>query len=117
MLCGFPPFYDENNDKLFQIISQGQYEFPSPYWDDISDSAKDLINKLLCVDPKKRLSGDQIIQHPWLSNKSSKHLVDVPKKIGELSSAGKKLRKSMTAVRGMVKFQMIKNALGKSKKV
>ena len=50
-LCGFPPFYDENNQTLFTLIKQGTFEFPSPYWDDISDLAKDLISKLLIVNP------------------------------------------------------------------
>ncbi len=51
-LCGFPPFYEENNQLLFDMIKKGEFEFPSPYWDDISDMAKDVIRKLLVVDPK-----------------------------------------------------------------
>ena len=68
LLCGFPPFYDENNDVLFKMITEGKFDFPSPYWDDVSDLAKDLIRKLLCVDPKNRLNGDQIMKHEWLKN-------------------------------------------------
>jgi calcium/calmodulin-dependent protein kinase I len=52
MLCGFPPFYDESNQKLFEAISTCTYEFPSPFFDKVSDSAKDLISKLLVKDPK-----------------------------------------------------------------
>lgn len=37
-LCGYPPFYDENDGKLFEQILKAEYEFDSPYWDDISDS-------------------------------------------------------------------------------
>ena len=51
MLCGFPPFYDENNEKLFTSITKCDYEFPSPYWDKISDDAKDLISKILVREP------------------------------------------------------------------
>ena len=65
-LCGFPPFYDENNQTLFQMIKTCQFEFPSPYWDDISDLAKDLIKKLLTVDPQRRLDADGIMAHPWI---------------------------------------------------
>ena len=36
LLCGFPPFYEENNQKLFDMIKKGEFEFPSPYWDDVS---------------------------------------------------------------------------------
>ena len=58
MLCGFPPFYDENNQELFESIKQGEYDFPSPYWDDISDGAKDLVRNLLCLNPSERYSAD-----------------------------------------------------------
>ncbi|PKU33454.1 hypothetical protein llap_16242 [Limosa lapponica baueri] len=37
-LCGYPPFYDENDSKLFEQILKAEYEFDSPYWDDISES-------------------------------------------------------------------------------
>lgn len=67
MLCGFPPFYDDDNNKLFSLIKNSKYEFPSPYWDDISDSAKDLISKLLVVDSSKRLTTEEILKHPWLN--------------------------------------------------
>lgn len=39
-LCGYPPFYDENDAKLFEQILRAEYEFDSPYWDDISDSGE-----------------------------------------------------------------------------
>ena len=74
MLCGYPPFYAEENEELFKLISEGKYEFHSPYWDKISDSAKDLIQKLIIVKPEERLSADEILNHPWLTqtNDSSK---------------------------------------------
>lgn len=65
-LCGFPPFYDDNNQQLFALISKGEFDFPSPYWDDISDSAKNLIKQLLVVDPKQRMTCDKIMSHPWM---------------------------------------------------
>ena len=40
LLCGFPPFFDEDNDKLFELIVKGKFDFPSPYWDEISDYGK-----------------------------------------------------------------------------
>ena len=48
LLCGYPPFYDENDANLFAQILKGDFEFDSPYWDDISDSAKDFIRHLIC---------------------------------------------------------------------
>jgi calcium/calmodulin-dependent protein kinase I len=58
MLCGFPPFYDENNQKLFEAIQNCDYEFPSPYWDKISEPAKDLIKKILVREPSERFNAD-----------------------------------------------------------
>eukprot|EP01007_Sphenomonas_quadrangularis_P000961 NODE_182_length_1900_cov_85.023231_g137_i0.p1 GENE.NODE_182_length_1900_cov_85.023231_g137_i0~~NODE_182_length_1900_cov_85.023231_g137_i0.p1 ORF type:complete len:331 (+),score=59.30 NODE_182_length_1900_cov_85.023231_g137_i0:60-1052(+) len=66
LLCGFCPFYDENTPALFQAIIAGSYSFPSPYWDPISDDAKDLIQRLLVTDPKKRLTPQQALEHPWI---------------------------------------------------
>ncbi|KAL0590020.1 hypothetical protein ABG067_001987 [Albugo candida] len=70
LLCGFPPFYDENNAALFTSIKSGHFDFPSPYWDSISVSAKDLINKLLVVDAKKRYTAQQVLDHAWISDVS-----------------------------------------------
>ncbi|KAL7988231.1 hypothetical protein Chor_007150 [Crotalus horridus] len=63
-LCGYPPFYDENDSELFNQILKAEYEFDSPYWDDISDSAKDFIRHLLERDPEKRFTCEQALQHP-----------------------------------------------------
>jgi len=66
MLCGSPPFYSENNDDLYEQIKKGKFDFPSPIWDDISDLAKDLIKRILVVNPDKRLKADEILLHPWI---------------------------------------------------
>eukprot|EP00116_Pleurobrachia_bachei_P011825 sb/3472087/ len=66
-LCGYPPFFDENDANLFAQIMRGDYEFDSPFWDDISDSAKDLIKKYMTVNPKNRLSCAEGLKHPWIA--------------------------------------------------
>uniref|UniRef100_A0A8C8SL73 non-specific serine/threonine protein kinase n=1 Tax=Pelusios castaneus TaxID=367368 RepID=A0A8C8SL73_9SAUR len=68
LLCGFPPFRSQERDQeeLFQIIQLGHYEFLSPYWDSISGAAKDLISRLLVIDPQKRYTAQQVLQHPWI---------------------------------------------------
>ncbi|XP_072177574.1 calcium/calmodulin-dependent protein kinase type 1D-like [Diadema setosum] len=71
LLCGYPPFYDENDSKLFQQIMRGDYEFDSPYWDDISDSAKDFIRHLMDVDPNSRYTCEESIAHPWISGNAA----------------------------------------------
>jgi len=67
LLCGFPPFYADNDAQLFEKIKRGEYEFLRPYWDPISDSAKDFIRQMLRVDPKQRITCDQALAHPWLA--------------------------------------------------
>ena len=70
LLCGFPPFYSENYTELFELIKRGVYDFPSPYWDNISPGAKELVSKLLVVDPEERISLQDVITHPWLLTQS-----------------------------------------------
>lgn len=67
LLCGYPPFYDENDSKLFEQILKADYEFDSPYWDDISDSAKNFISNLMQKNPEKRFTCDQALLHPWIA--------------------------------------------------
>nr|CAB3227513.1 calcium/calmodulin-dependent protein kinase type IV-like [Phallusia mammillata] len=72
LLCGFEPFYDERGDQaMFQKILKCDYEFISPYWDGVSANAKDLVKKLLVLDPKKRLTARQALQHPWVRGKAT----------------------------------------------
>ncbi|KAF8826573.1 hypothetical protein HHX47_DHR5000070 [Lentinula edodes] len=67
LLCGFPPFYDESINVLTEKVARGYYTFLSPWWDDISAHAKDLITHLLCVDPAQRFTIDEFLAHPWVN--------------------------------------------------
>ncbi|KAI2469823.1 CAMK/CAMK1 protein kinase [Annulohypoxylon bovei var. microspora] len=66
LLCGFPPFYDESIEVLTEKVAKGQYTFLSPWWDDISKSAQDLISHLLSVDPDERYTIKEFLSHPWI---------------------------------------------------
>ena len=66
LLCGFPPFYAENDAKLYGKVKRGEYQFLKPYWDAISDDAKAFVRSMLIVDPAKRATIDQLLVHPWL---------------------------------------------------
>lgn len=66
LLCGFPPFYDESIQVLTEKVARGQYTFLSPWWDDISKPAQDLVSHLLTVDPDKRYSIKEFLAHPWI---------------------------------------------------
>lgn len=70
LLCGFPPFYDESIQVLTEKVARGQYTFLSPWWDDISKSAQDLVSHLLTVDPDKRYDIKQFLNHPWIRQSS-----------------------------------------------
>eukprot|EP01098_Paradermamoeba_levis_P012235 TRINITY_DN5308_c0_g1_i3.p1 TRINITY_DN5308_c0_g1~~TRINITY_DN5308_c0_g1_i3.p1 ORF type:complete len:190 (+),score=39.47 TRINITY_DN5308_c0_g1_i3:391-960(+) len=66
MLCEHLPFDNLNQDNLFESIMRGDYDFPEQYWADVSESAKDLVQRLLVVDPMKRFTAKQALQHPWI---------------------------------------------------
>ncbi|XP_030832817.1 calcium/calmodulin-dependent protein kinase type IV [Strongylocentrotus purpuratus] len=72
LLCGFEPFYDDRGDNyIYKKIIRADYAFISPWWDDISDSAKDFIDRLLVTDPKKRLCAEGALHHPWVREENS----------------------------------------------
>ena len=75
MLCGFHPFFEEETEGTRNKILNCTYEFPSPYWDSISENAKDLIRSLLILDPERRLSAQQILEHPWLNSQNSRDIL------------------------------------------
>ena len=108
LLCGFPPFFEEDNVKLFETIKQGKYEFPCPFWDDISDMAKDLIAKLLVVDPKERLNADQILDHPWIKGDDNplNELDSAKVKIAEFN-ARRKLKKATYSIIAANRFKSL----------
>ena len=68
LLCGFPPFFDNDIQEMFYQIVNGKFQFPSPFWDDISDEAKDLITNMLNVNPLERYSAKQVLTHEWVTN-------------------------------------------------
>lgn len=73
LLCGFPPFYADSDDKLFELIARGQYDFPSPQWDHITKEAKHLVQMLLQVDPKQRYTATDALGHPWVIRNNLKN--------------------------------------------
>lgn len=84
LLCGFPPFYDESIEVLTEKVAKGSYTFLSPWWDDISQSAKDLISHLLTVDPEKRYTIREFLAHPWIQAPEPTPVVEKKKPEGML---------------------------------
>uniref|UniRef100_A0A673THU2 MAPK interacting serine/threonine kinase 1 n=1 Tax=Suricata suricatta TaxID=37032 RepID=A0A673THU2_SURSU len=101
MLSGYPPFvghcgadcgWDRGEvcrvcqNKLFESIQEGKYEFPDKDWAHISSEAKDLISKLLVRDAKQRLSAAQVLQHPWVQGQAPERGLPTPRILQRNSS-------------------------------
>lgn len=66
LLCGYPPFYGDTDNQIFDSVRTGRFDFPSPDWDDTSKEAKNFIGRMLKRDPTQRLGAAEALQHPWI---------------------------------------------------
>ncbi|XP_066147938.1 calcium/calmodulin-dependent protein kinase type II alpha chain isoform X3 [Euwallacea fornicatus] len=66
LLVGYPPFWDEDQHRLYAQIKAGAYDYPSPEWDTVTPEAKNLINQMLTVNPGKRITAADALKHPWI---------------------------------------------------
>ncbi|RAL40407.1 hypothetical protein DM860_006477 [Cuscuta australis] len=66
LLSGFPPFYAENENGIFREILKARVDLESDPWPSISSGAKDLIRRMLTVDPERRITAAAALEHPWL---------------------------------------------------
>lgn len=66
LLCGFLPFDDDNESVLLSHIAAAEYEFEAPYWDNVSEVAKDMIRGIFVVDPDQRPMAAQLMESPWM---------------------------------------------------
>ncbi|MQM05971.1 hypothetical protein Taro_038797 [Colocasia esculenta] len=83
LLCGVPPFWAETEEGVARAILRGVVDFKRDPWPQISDSAKNLVRRMLEQDPKHRLTAQQVLEHPWLQN--SKRAPNAP--LGDLVRA------------------------------
>jgi len=107
LLCGFPPFYEEELPALFDSILNARYDFPSPWWDNVSTEAKDLVKALLELSPTKRLTAEQTMQHPWIKGAADAALMGAKKQLKKYN-ASRKLRK---AALGIIAKQRMERAM------
>lgn len=105
LLCGFPPFYDESTAGLYRQIKKGQYDFPDPYWAEITSQAKDVVRGLLTVSPKKRWTPDMLLKTSWVTGGASGAALssDYNKNL-RLTVAKRELRKGVKAVIAVNRF-------------
>ena len=73
MLCGYPPFNGDSNNEIYDRVRSGQYRFPSVDWKYTSRESRDFIRRLILLDPSKRMTAEQALNHPWIArhNKNS----------------------------------------------
>ena len=119
LLGGYPPFHDEDQVELFKRIKAGVYEFHPEYWENVSAEAKDLISKLLVVNPLERLTAEQALAHTWLLTDEEKLLASTLSGAqAELKKfqARKRFKKGINAIKAVVRMKNIMGSLGKLKK-
>lgn len=115
LLCGFPPFYHESTSALYKQIKKGSYDFPPPYWTEISEAAKSLVSGLLTVNPKNRLTPQGVLDHPWISGgKASAKAFsgDYTQRLA-LLQAKATLRRSVRTIIAIHRFTSALNNFGK----
>ncbi|KAG9264627.1 serine/threonine-protein kinase DCLK1 isoform X1 [Astyanax mexicanus] len=103
LLCGFPPFRGSTEDQeaLFDQILMGQLDFPLPYWDNVSDSAKELITCMLQVEVNQRYTALQVLDHPWVNDDGmleNEHQLSVAGKIKKHFNTGPKFSSTAAGV-------------------
>lgn len=70
LLCGYTPFHEEQQEKMFERIKVADFTFHPEEWDQISDEAKELIKGLICTNPDKRLTAAQALRSKWITGMS-----------------------------------------------
>ncbi|XP_029989510.1 calcium/calmodulin-dependent protein kinase type 1D-like [Sphaeramia orbicularis] len=111
LLSGYPPFFEENETRLFSKIMRAEYAFHSPFWDEISESAKDFIRNMMEKNPTKRFSTEEALRHPWIAGNTAKDL-DIYQSVCEqmeknfAKSKWKRAFNAATAIHHMKKLQL-----------
>ncbi|KAM9855681.1 calcium/calmodulin-dependent protein kinase IGb [Aulostomus maculatus] len=116
LLCGYPPFYEESESRLFSKIMKAQYEFDSPFWDEISESAKDFIRNMMQKNPHMRYSTEQALRHPWIIGKTARsqdiyYSVSVQIQKNFAKSKWKQAYNAAVAINHMKKLQLAHSEL------
>uniref|UniRef100_A0A8C5CYV3 Protein kinase domain-containing protein n=1 Tax=Gadus morhua TaxID=8049 RepID=A0A8C5CYV3_GADMO len=92
LLCGFEPFFDPRGDQyMYSRILNCDYQFVSPWWDEVSLNAKDLVSRLILQDPRKRLTVLEALCHPWVLGKAARfsHMDTAQRKLLEFNARRK----------------------------
>ncbi|XP_060077852.1 phosphorylase b kinase gamma catalytic chain, skeletal muscle/heart isoform-like isoform X2 [Ylistrum balloti] len=101
LLCGAPPFWHRKQMQMLRMIMQANYQFGSPEWDDVSQAPKDLIASLLVIDPVKRLTASEALQHPFFKREQVKPVVKF--------QAKKKFKAAVICINFFFRLRFFKN--------
>lgn len=111
LLCGYPPFYHEDDQELYQQIMEGEYEFDSPYWDEISQEGKDFVRSLMTLDPNSRYDCETALENSWISGDTAlkKNIHDsVSTQIKKHFNAKSKWKQAINAATAIRRMQQLK---------
>jgi calcium-dependent protein kinase len=84
LLCGYPPFYGEDDQEILRAVIRGEFEFEGDEWLEVSVEAKDLISKLICK-PESRLNAEEALQHKWIRQHKQEGLQGSVKKMNKIN--------------------------------
>ncbi|RIA87303.1 kinase-like domain-containing protein [Glomus cerebriforme] len=105
LLCGYTPFWGEDQASLFDNILSGAYYFEDEYWSNISDYAKDLIDKMLTYDADKRITAHEALQHPWFHMAHMADNFDLLNNVRTNFPARTTLKKAINVVQGITRLR------------
>ncbi|KAI8993411.1 kinase-like domain-containing protein [Pilobolus umbonatus] len=107
VLSGYTPFFGEDQNELFEHIMRGKYEYDEDYWCDISDEAKDFIDKLLTFNPKNRITAEEALKHPWIMTENKD--INLAPGVRKGFSSRKTLKSLLTAMAALNKWKLTEN--------
>eukprot|EP00744_Colponema_vietnamica_P002349 GILI01003701.1.p1 GENE.GILI01003701.1~~GILI01003701.1.p1 ORF type:complete len:490 (-),score=178.72 GILI01003701.1:255-1679(-) len=119
LLCGYPPFYGDNDNQIMDRVRIGRYSMDGPEWQNVSAEAKDLIAHLLSVDASRRYTAEQALAHPWLAHMSASVHADSSLSLTSINSlrnfrAHEKLKRAALMV---IASQLTQDEIGELRKV
>jgi len=111
LLSGYSPFYAENEAGLFEKIMTAEYDFDNECWDDISDSAKDFIKKLLTKEPENRLDVQEALEHDWMTNAAPEKELNIGDRLKDYNNKMKEQIKKYDPDQAMKSLNRAKSKL------